>query len=240
MRLDKYLCDMGAGTRSQVKALIRKGAVLIDQQPAKKPEQQVTAENQISVNGKEISYVEMEYYMLNKPAGVLSATTDRNASTVLDLITEKKRKDLFPVGRLDKDTEGLLLITNDGALAHALLSPKRHVDKTYYAHIQGVLLPEHITQFSQGLDIGDEKLTLPAQLEILKSGTVSEVLVTVHEGRFHQVKRMFEAIGCEVIYLKRLSMGSLRLDEQLAPAAYRPLTQKELQALKEETRCSQT
>ena len=239
MRLDKYLCDMGLGTRSQVKQLIKKGLVTIDGKTASKPEEKVTFTQTVCVNGNQVTYAQQEYYMLNKPAGCVSATEDKHCTTVLDLITEKKRKDLFPVGRLDKDTEGLLLITNDGELAHFLLSPKRHVDKTYFARIRGKVLPEHVTAFKEGLDIGEEKPTLPAVLEILKSEEESEIRVTIREGKFHQIKRMFEAIGCEVLYLKRLSMGSLRLDETLEKGAYRPLTEAEVNALKEETGCYQ-
>ena len=237
MRLDKYLCDMGIGTRSQVKQLIRKGLVTLDGIPVLRPEQKVDEKNLVCVDGKPVSYVELEYYMLYKPAGCVSATEDRSCRTVLDLITDKRRKDLFPVGRLDKDTEGLLLITNDGELAHLLLSPKRHVDKTYYARIQGAVTEAHVKAFAKGIDIGEEKPTLPAKLEILISGEVSEITVTIQEGKFHQIKRMFHAIGCEVLYLKRLSMGKLRLDEHLAPGEYRPLTEAELQVLKEETKC---
>ena len=166
--------------------------------------------------------------MLHKPAGVVSATEDNREKTVLDLVRPEDRKNgLFPVGRLDKDTEGLLLLTDDGELAHRLLSPKKHVDKTYYAKIDGQVTEEHVKQFREGLDIGDEKKTLPAVLTILLSGPVSEIEVTIHEGRFHQIKRMFEAVGCKVTYLKRLSMGSLVLDETLPPEEYRPLTEAE-------------
>ena len=175
--------------------------------------------------------------MLHKPAGYISATEDKKLDTVLELLPENARSDLFPVGRLDRDTDGLLLLTNDGKLAHYLLSPKRHVDKTYYARIQGRVKSEHVQAFLEGLDIGDEKKTLPAELRILKSGPESEIEVTIREGRFHQVKRMFEVIGCEVTYLKRLSMGSLKLDETLEIGACRPLTEEELRKLKEETGC---
>lgn len=169
----------------------------------------------------------MEYYMLNKPAGVISASEDRRERTVVDLITTKKRNDLFPVGRLDRDTEGLLLITNDGDLAHRLLSPKKHVDKVYYARIDGKVTEEDQKVFAEGLDIGEEKKTLPAQLHILKSGEESEITLTIREGKFHQVKRMFHAVGKEVVYLKRLQMGSLKLDETLRPGEYRKLTEQE-------------
>ena len=242
MRLDKFLCDMGLGTRSQVKEGIKKGLVQVDGSLCKRPETQVTEQQTITWQGRSVSYVTLEYYMLHKPAGVLSATEDKRQQTVLDLIDTRKRKDLFPVGRLDKGTEGLLIITNDGPLAHSLLSPKRHVDKVYFAKVEGDLRPEYAEQFAKGLDIGDEKLTMPAKLEILKQGTPgtsnapgeeSEILLTIREGRFHQVKRMLEAVDCKVTYLKRLSMGPLKLDESLAPGEYRPLTEKEVQMLKE-------
>ena len=183
--------------------------------------------------GQMVAYAEYEYYMLNKPAGVVSATEDKKDSTVLDLIDEKQRKDLFPVGRLDKDTEGLLLITNDGELAHQLLSPKKHVDKVYFARIDGKVTEEDRRRFAEGLEIGEEKLTLPAYLEILKSEEISEIRLTIREGKFHQVKRMFHAVGKEVIYLKRLQMGSLVLDPRLALGEYRELTGQELEALRD-------
>ena len=174
--------------------------------------------------------------MLNKPAGVISATNDPKQKTVLDLITDKSRKDLFPVGRLDKDTEGLLLITNDGDLAHQLLSPKKHVDKVYRARIEGQVTAEDAALFAKGLKIDDEDgawRAMPAKLNILSSGPESEVEITIREGKFHQIKRMFEAVDKKVVYLKRLSMGSLRLDETLALGEYRELTEDEVQALKE-------
>ena len=232
MRLDKFLSEMGVGTRSELKKAIRAGAVQIDGRTALRPEEKVEPEQQeIIYQGKQISYVKYEYYMLNKPADVISATEDAAARTVLDLIATKKRKDLFPVGRLDKDTEGLLLITNDGELAHRLLSPKKHVDKVYFARIAGRVTEEDREAFAIGVDIGDEKLTLPAELRILCSDEVSEIELTIREGRFHQVKRMFEAVGKEVIYLKRLSMGQLVLDDSLNVGAYRELTKEELKLL---------
>lgn len=235
MRLDKYLAQMSVGSRSEVKQMIRKGQVCINGQTAKKPESKVEqSEDVITVNGTEISYAEEEYIMLHKPAGVVSATKDTKEKTVIDLISGKKRKDLFPVGRLDKDTEGLLLLTSDGALAHKLLAPKKHVDKTYYARIQGNVTEEDVKAFKEGLDIGEEKLTMPARLEILDADKISEILVTIQEGKFHQVKRMFEAVDKKVIYLKRLSMGSLLLDEGLKPGEYRKLTKDEIKSLKGE------
>lgn len=234
MRLDKFLCETGFGTRSQVKELLKKGQVTVNGVAAKKPEQKIDEhKDQITCQGKTASYEKYVYYMLHKPAGVVSATEDKREKTVLDLLKSEDRRDgIFPVGRLDKDTEGFLLLTDDGDLAHRLLSPRKHVDKTYYAKIAGSVTEAHIERFREGLDIGDEKKTLPAMLEILASKTeTSEIRITIHEGRFHQVKRMFEAVGCKVIYLKRLSMGAVALDETLAPGDYRPLNEKERELL---------
>lgn len=228
IRLDKYLADMGIGTRSQVKQMIRKGQVEINGEKVKKPEEKIdTGEDQVRVDGKEVCYEKYRYFLLHKPAGCVSATTDTREKTVLDLLPEELRKDLFPVGRLDKDTEGLLLLTNDGALAHRLLSPKRHVDKTYYARVEGKVDMQDQEAFARGVDIGDDTLTLPAKLEILKADENSEILLTIQEGRFHQVKRMFQARGKQVVYLKRMSMGPLKLDEHLAKGTYRELTDTE-------------
>ena len=206
---------------------------MVNGEVVKKPELKINeTTDQILCQGKKASYQKNIYLMLHKPAGVVSATEDNREKTVLDLVRPEDRKNgLFPVGRLDKDTEGLLLLTDDGELAHRLLSPKKHVDKTYYAKIDGQVTEEHVKQFREGLNIGDEKKTLPAVLTILLSGPVSEIEVTIHEGRFHQIKRMFEAVGCKVTYLKRLSMGSLVLDETLPPEEYRPLTEAELEGL---------
>ena len=246
MRLDKYLAEMGEGTRQEVKAFIRKGRVMVNGVPVKKPEAKVEeGKDQVTLAGRKIPYQKYLYYMLNKPAGVITATTDSRERTVLDLLGEDRRKDLFPVGRLDKDTEGLLLITNDGSLAHRLLSPRKHVDKCYYAKVRGEVTGEDVEQFAQGLflaGLGEEKeeKTMPARLEILKTasasgkeapGIVSEILLTIQEGKFHQVKRMFQAVGKEVLYLKRLSMGSLKLDPELAPGQYRELTKEEMERL---------
>lgn len=234
IRLDKYLADMGVGTRSEVKKYIQKGMVTVADEVIKKPEYKIDTENQdVCFQGQRIGYADKEYYLLNKPAGVVSATSDAKDQTVLDLIESKKRKDLFPVGRLDKDTEGLLLITNDGELCHRLLSPKKHVEKLYYARIEGVVTEEDVDAFAQGVDIGEENLTRPGVLCILKSADISEIELTICEGKFHQVKRMFEAVGKKVIYLRRIRMGSLVLDETLALGAYRELTKEELRSLKE-------
>lgn len=232
LRLDKYLAEMNLGTRSEVKKLITKGQIQVNGAIVKKPELKLDpTSDRVQYQGREITYVIYEYYMLNKPSGVISATEDKRDTTVIDLIESRQRKDLFPVGRLDKDTEGLLLITNDGALAHRLLSPKKHVDKTYYAKISGEVTKEDIETFEKGVCIGEEKLTLPAKLVILKSGAESEIELTIQEGRFHQVKRMFQAVGKEVVYLKRLSMGSLSLDPSLKPGEYRKLTKEEMEQL---------
>ena len=232
MRLDKYLAEMGIGTRSQIKQDVKRGLVMVNGQVEKSAERKVDpAVDQVTYAGQNVSYVEYEYYLLHKPAGCISATEDRSQQTVLDLITDRSRDDLFPVGRLDKDTEGLLLITNDGDLAHRLLHPKKHVDKTYLAKIQGEATQEMVEAFAQGLDIGDDKPTLPARMEIVSVGETSMVKITIREGRFHQVKRMVEAVGSEVLYLKRLSMGPLTLDEDLPLGQYRPLTEAEKLAL---------
>lgn len=232
IRLDKYLADMGVGTRGEVKKYIRQGKVKIDGLVVKSPEEKVDTETQeVCYLEQPISYKVFEYYMLNKPAGVISATIDTKDKTVIDLITDKKRKDLFPVGRLDKDTEGLLLITNDGELAHRLLSPKKHVDKVYYAKVDGVVTEADVKTFAEGVAIGQGEMAKPAALEILVSDAMSEIRLTIQEGKFHQVKRMFQSVGKEVVYLKRLSMGTLVLDENLPLGAYRPLTREELEQL---------
>lgn len=242
IRLDRYLADAGQGTRSEVKLLIKKGRVKIGDAVVKKPEQKVKESDLVFVDGNAVSYKEFEYYMLHKPAGVVSATTDKKDKTVIELIKEDKRRDLFPVGRLDKDTEGLLLITNDGKLANELLSPKKHVSKTYYAVVDGVVDEETQSHFKEGVDIGDDELTKPAVLTVcekqisdrdfLEYENISHVRITITEGRYHQIKRMFNAVGMNVLYLKRLSMGSLVLDEALPRGSYRCLTEKEIETLK--------
>lgn len=232
MRLDKYLAEMGVGTRQEVKKQIRQGKAAVNGTVVKAADTKIDeTSDEVTISGRNISYVSYEYYMLNKPAGVVSATEDRRDTTVIDLIKEKKRKDLFPVGRLDKDTEGLLLITNDGDLAHRLLAPKKHVDKVYYAKIDGMVTEEDVKQFAEGIDIGaeEEEMTRPAKLDIMKSAEESEIRLTIHEGKFHQVKRMFLAVGKEVTYLKRERMGTLCLDENLKPGEYRLLTEEEIE-----------
>lgn len=311
MRLDKFLADMGVGSRSDLKKAIRKSLVTVNGAVEKDPGAQVSAEDHICFNGAEIRYAEKQYYMLHKPAGVLSASEDRRQTTVVDLIRDaastdasaanastadhhaaggyadgriarstkdaRVRKDLFPVGRLDKDTEGLLIITNDGPLAHQLLVPKHHIDKTYYAIVTGTITEDDQRAFTHGIRY-DEKLTaLPATLRVLSTGKtvaelrralgftatserllrtrlagpafigaeepaditddtlVSEVEITIQEGKFHQIKKMVKALpgGKEILYLRRITMGALRLDPDLAPGEFRKLRQEEIKILKD-------
>ena len=234
LRLDKFLCDAGIGSRSQVKVFLKQGLIKVNGEIIKRPEFKVEEEqDSVTFQGKEIKYRKYVYYMLNKPKGVVSATRDNLDRTVTDLIKDSGHQNLFPVGRLDKDTEGLLLITNDGALSHNLLAPGKHVPKTYFAKVSGQVTAFDMTEFARGIDIGEEKLTKPAKLEILScKEMVTEIMLTITEGKFHQVKRMFEAVGKEVLFLKRLSMGGLRLDVSLAPGAYRRLTEEEINLLK--------
>lgn len=235
IRLDKYLADMGIGTRREVKRYIRQGRITLNDKVTKSPDTKVKEEtDEVRFDNKQVSYVSHEYYMLNKPSNVISASEDRDEQTVVDLIREKRRRNLFPVGRLDKDTEGLLLITDDGELAHRLLSPKKHVDKTYFARVRGRVTEEDLRRFAEGVNIGTEEAdewTMPAVLKILKSDEESEIRLTIREGKYHQVKRMFQAVGKEVLYLKRESMGGLKLDEHLKPGEYRPLTKEELDGI---------
>ena len=318
MRLDKFLADMGVGSRSDLKKAIRKSLVTVNGAVEKDPGAQVSTEDHICFDGAEIRYAEQQYYMLHKPAGVLSASEDRRQTTVVDLINlndELVRKDLFPVGRLDKDTEGLLIITNDGHLAHQLLVPKHHIDKTYYAIVTGTITEDDQRAFTRGIRY-DEKLTaLPATLRVLSTGKtvadlrrelgfpenvsafvpsdevnaadgqpaftrsdasrmlaemnitdptarllrtrlagpafigaeepaditedslVSEVEITIQEGKFHQIKKMVKALpgGKEILYLRRITMGTLRLDPKLAPGEFRKLSEDEIKILKKET-----
>lgn len=313
MRLDKFLADMGVGSRSDLKKAIRKSLVTVNGAVEKDPGAQVSAEDRICFDGAEIRYAEQQYYMLHKPAGVLSASEDRRQTTVVDLIRDAAstdasaanasaadhhaagghadgsiarstedalvRKDLFPVGRLDKDTEGLLIITNDGPLAHQLLVPKHHIDKTYYAIVTGTITEDDQRAFTRGIRY-DEKLTaLPATLRVLSTGKtvadlrralgftatserllrtrlagpafvgaeepaditddtlVSEVEITIQEGKFHQIKKMVKALsgGKEILYLRRITMGALRLDPALAPGEFRKLSEDEIKILKDAT-----
>ena len=230
VRLDKFLCDMESGTRSEVKIYLKKGFVTVDGVIQKSPDFKINPDtHEISFQGKVLNYQEFYYYMLHKPAGVITATEDNMHETVMSLFGENARKDLFPVGRLDKDTEGLLLITNDGELSHALLSPRKHVPKTYFVEVPEKLDLGQIEALEQGLDIGDDKKTLPAKVEILDD---THIHLTICEGRYHQVKRMLKAVGSEVLYLKRVSFGTLTLDDTLEKGSYRPLTEEEITALR--------
>lgn len=236
IRLDKFLSEMSGWTRSEVKKIVRTGSVTVDGNEVKKPETKIDEKLSIvRVDGRQIKYNKYEYYMLNKPKGFVSATTDREHKTVVDIISSSEKKDLFPVGRLDIDTEGLLLITNDGELAHRLLSPKNHVEKTYYVEVSGILDDVDVDAVEEGLDIGEEKNTIPAKMEILKTdiqNNISSCYLTIHEGKFHQVKRMMKKLGKTVTYLKRVSMGSLILDSKLKKSNYRKLTEQEIIELK--------
>lgn len=233
MRLDKLLSNMGYGSRKEVKLLLKQKAVTVDGETVKDAAMHVNPEQQnVSVFGDRVEYVEFIYVMLNKPPGVISATEDKFDPTVIELLDPYVQNfEPFPVGRLDKDTEGLLLITNDGTLAHNLLSPKKHVPKWYYAKIDGVVTEADIETFAQGVTLDDGYHTKPGKLKILASGEHSEIELMIQEGKFHQVKRMFEAVDKKVTYLKRLSMGSLKLDEELALGDYRELTAEELKGL---------
>lgn len=232
LRIDKYLADMGRGSRNEIKEYIRRGLVTLNGVPVKSPgEKADPLLDRVELDGCPVEYAAFEYYMINKPAGVISATEDVGEKTVLDLI-DTRRKGIFPVGRLDRDTEGLLLLTNDGQLAHELLSPRRHVDKTYFVRVNGELKEKHADEISLGLQVDEGLRALPGTLEIIKSGGESEALLTIHEGKFHQIKRMMEACGCTVTYLKRLSMGNLRLPPDLEPGEYRALTPEEIAELK--------
>lgn len=234
MRLDKFLAEVGLGSRKEVKQLIKKGQISVNQQIEKSDKKQVEPEkDQIAFQGEPLHYQEFYYYLLHKPAGVVSATEDSRDRTVMDLFAPVDyRSDFFPVGRLDKDTEGLLLITNDGQLAHELLSPKKHVEKEYFAKVAGVMTVEDQQRFVEGILLDGEK-TLPAELLIDETtADSSKVRIILHEGKFHQVKRMVKACGKEVTYLKRIRMGDLELPSELVKGNYRLLTAEEIASLK--------
>ena len=230
MRLDRYLANMGCGSRTEVKRLIRSGNVTVNAQPVKDESFQIDPGVDLVVCwGREVVYREYIYLMLNKPAGVVSATEDLKEKTVLDLIDPKyHNKGLFPVGRLDKDTEGLLILTNNGELGHKLLSPKKKVPKRYYARVTGIIGPEDFEAFRKGILLDDGYRTMPAELKLLRAGDPNEVMVVIQEGKYHQIKRMFQALGKRVVYLKRLAMGELTLDPDLKSGAYRELTEEEI------------
>lgn len=233
-RLDKIIASTGKWSRREVKELARRGLVTVNGAAVRSVEEKFDPEAvELSVNGETLAYRRVTWIMLNKPGGYLSATEDGRGKTVLDLMPrELQRQALFPVGRLDKDTEGLLLLTNEGGLAHALLSPKRHVDKVYYARTAGRLTEEDCRAFSQGMSLSDGLRCLPARLEILSAGEESEAHVTLREGKFHQVKRMLAERGKPVLYLERIQMGGLTLDRGLPRGAFRFLTEEEIAGLR--------
>ena len=235
MRVDKLLSNVGVASRAELKKYCKQGLISVNGKVINNPGVQVDPENdEVKFNGEKIVYREFVYIMLNKPDGYISATFDKYDPIVLDLIDQSYLVfEPFPVGRLDKDTEGLLVLTNDGQLAHRVLSPKKHVPKTYYAKIQGKVTEEDILAFEKGVILDDGYETMPSQLKILKSDDMSEIELTIHEGKFHQVKRMFESVGKKVVYLKRISMGKLKLDESLELGAYRELTEEEVKLIEE-------
>ena len=237
MRLDKYLVACAVGSRTEVKNVLKAGRVTVNGKKEKSAKLQINEDtDEICFDGQKLDYEEFVYYMMNKPQGVISATEDSKHKTVLDLLDDLARsKEVFPVGRLDIDTHGLLLLTNDGKLAHALLSPKRHVDKTYLAQVNGIMTDEDIETFAQGIPLKDFTCQ-PAKLELVsidREKNQSLVRVTIAEGKFHQVKRMVAYCGKEVVNLKRLTMGTLTLDENLKRGEWRRLTKEELEGLLE-------
>lgn len=235
LRVDKILSNLGYGSRAELKVYCKKGLVKVNDKVISNPGTQVDTDfDKIEFNNEVVKYREFVYIMMNKPDGYLSATFDKRDPIVLDLIDPSYLTfEPFPVGRLDKDTEGLLVLTNDGQLAHRVLSPKKHVPKTYYAKVEGIVTEEDVKAFEQGVTLDDGYETMPSQLKILESGEISEIELTIHEGKFHQVKRMFESVGKKVVYLKRLSMGKLKLDETLNLGEYRELTDEEVKLIEE-------
>ena len=233
MRIDKLLANMGFGTRKEVKQYIKKGQVRVNGEVERQSKRKVDVNKDlVTFLGVPVEYKEFVYYMLHKPDGVISATEDYLHGTVLDLLEEEDRFfEPFPVGRLDKDTEGLLLLTTDGQLAHRLLKPENDVPKVYYAHIDGIVTEEDVAAFQNGVTLDDGYETKPGALKIIESNEVSKITLTITEGKFHQVKRMFEAVDKKVVYLKRLSMGPLTLDEDLPKGSYRELTEDEVTML---------
>ena len=230
-RLDKILANTGRWSRKEVRELVRAGRVTVNGVPVHSPEEKWDPAAEFAVDGVSVSGERMVYLMLHKPAGLVSATEDPKQPTVLELLPDHlKRVGLFPAGRLDKDTEGLLLLTNDGVLAHRLLAPRRHVDKTYFVHVEGQLDETDVEAFSTGMTLGDGLVCMPAGLEVL--GQPDTAIVTLREGKYHQIKRMLASRGKPVRYLKRLTMGPLKLDPALKRGEWRPLTEEEMAALR--------
>lgn len=237
MRLDKLLTQLGCGSRKEVGALIRSGRVTVDGAPVRDPACKTDPETAVVVvDGRPQRYQAQRYFMLNKPVGVITASRDGRHQTVLELFPASQRRGLFAVGRLDKDTEGLLIVTDDGALSHALMSPARHVDKVYEAVVEGVLVPDAADRFAAGLTLRDGTVCLPAVLERLPDRAEQTVRVTLREGKYHQVKRMIAAVGGTVVHLRRVRLGGLALDPSLAPGAFRALTDAELALLRGQER----
>lgn len=231
-RLDKILGNFGIGTRKEVKNLIRDGRIRINGEIVKAPETKASLDDEIFLDDELLDRKEFYYLMINKPTGCITATEDPREKTIMSYLNPREqRRGLFPVGRLDKDTEGLLLITNDGKLAHRLASPKHHVWKTYLAKVNGALTPRDIGKFEKGVSLDDGYVCKPARLEIRESGEISTAIVQIQEGKFRQIRRMFASLGKEVIYLQRQKMGELELDPGLELGAYRELRQDEIELL---------
>jgi len=233
-RLDKVISNLGIGSRKDVKILIKQGLVSINGSIAKDPGLQINpAISIIVIDGKQLTYKEHIYIMMNKPQGVISATYDGRHKTVINLLPPAYANiELFPAGRLDIDTEGFILLTNDGDFAHEILAPKKHIPKTYFARVDGKVEENDVKKFKEGIIIDDGYKCLPAELSVLKSAEASDIELTIYEGKFHQVKRMFEAIGKTVTYLKRTAMGGLKLDETLELGECREITDEELKQIK--------
>lgn len=231
MRLDKFLANAGIGTRKEVKKFLKKNLVSVNEEIVKKPEMHINpVEDVITFDDIPIEYEPVVYLMMNKPAGYISATEDDEHETVIDIVPEYMHLDLFPVGRLDKDTEGLLLLTNDGKFSHQLMSPKHKVPKKYYVEVDGHISENATEIFKKGIDLGDFTSS-PSELEIIENDESSKAFVTIYEGKFHQVKRMFQSIGCEVTYLKRIQIADLELDELLELGEYRHLMEEDFKLL---------
>ncbi|HCN60972.1 MULTISPECIES: pseudouridine synthase [Mammaliicoccus] len=231
MRLDKFLANAGIGTRKEVKKFLKKNLVSVNEEIVKKPEMHINPEEDvITFDDIPIEYEPVVYLMMNKLAGYISATEDDEHETVIDIVPEYMHLDLFPVGRLDKDTEGLLLLTNDGKFSHQLMSPKHKVPKKYYVEVDGHISENATEIFKKGIDLGDFTSS-PSELEIIENDESSKAFVTIYEGKFHQVKRMFQSIGCEVTYLKRIQIADLELDELLELGEYRHLMEEDFKLL---------
>lgn len=232
MRLDKFLKENGICSRSEAKKILKQGLITVNDNVIKDCDYKVDENNDVVVyNGEVINYQEYVYLMVNKPAGVICATEDYKDMTILDLVNEYKHKNLFPFGRLDKDSVGLVILSNNGKLAHELLSPKKHVDKKYYLKIKGKLTEEDVKAFKEGIVLEDDYKCKSATVEIIHSDEISECYAIISEGKFHQLKRMFKMLNKEVVYLKRISFGNISLDESLNEGEYRELTKEEIASL---------